>query len=128
MDSDSGGNQGSGNMYRIKNRRAFLKFAGSAAIAAGAGSVIDVIETRSAPSEPQVRPPQPRPQNVNPRWFGFNLVDYLTSDPGWQKSYPYESQGAFAEIDFQWIRDWGFTFVRLPTDYRFWTDPKDLFK
>jgi endoglucanase len=34
----------------------------------------------------------------------------------------------FVEDDFRWIRDWGFNFVRLPMDYRFWTDADDLMK
>jgi endoglucanase len=32
--------------------------------------------------------------------------------------------GAFSETDFQWIQEFGFNFVRLPLDYRIWTDPK----
>ncbi len=32
----------------------------------------------------------------------------------------------FPEDDFRWTRDWGFNWVRLPMDYRFWTAP-DLF-
>src|ERR1700747_1125440 len=32
----------------------------------------------------------------------------------------------FPQNDFRWIRDWGFNWVRLPMDYRFWTAP-DLF-
>ena len=32
----------------------------------------------------------------------------------------------FPQNDFRWIRDWGFNWVRLPMDYRFWT-ALDLF-
>lgn len=62
----------------------------------------------------------------NPRWYGFNLLEYFSSDPDWMKYFPYRDDGMFPEDDFRWIRDWGFTWVRLPMDYRFWTAP-DLF-
>ena len=64
----------------------------------------------------------------NPRWYGFNLLEYFSTDPDWMKYFPYRNDGAFREDDFRWIRDWGFNFVRLPMDYRFWTDPDDLAK
>jgi hypothetical protein len=45
------------------------------------------------------------------------------------KYYPYKDDGMFCEDDFCWIRDWSFNWVVcLPMDYRFWTDPQDLFK
>ena len=44
------------------------------------------------------------------------------------KYFPYKDDGMFREDDFRWIRDWGFNWVRLPMDYRFWTDPRDHFK
>jgi endoglucanase len=34
----------------------------------------------------------------------------------------------FQEDAFRGIRDWGFNWVRLPMDYRFWTDSQDLLK
>jgi endoglucanase len=64
----------------------------------------------------------------NPKWFGFNLLEYFSTDPDWMKYFPYKDDGMFLEDDFRWIRDWGFNWVRLPMDYRFWTDPQDLFK
>lgn len=70
----------------------------------------------------QVRP------SKNPRWFGFNLLEYFSTDPDWMKYFPYKNDGIFLENDFRWIRDWGFNWVRLPMDYRFWTDSVDLFK
>jgi endoglucanase len=42
------------------------------------------------------------------------------------KYFPYKNDGMFLEDDFRWIHDWGFSWVRLPMDYRFWTAP-DLF-
>ena len=62
----------------------------------------------------------------NPAWFGFNLLEYFSTDQDWMKYFPYKNDGLFREDDFRWIRDWGFNFVRLPMDYRFWTDVNDL--
>lgn len=64
----------------------------------------------------------------NPRWYGFNLLEYFSTDPDWMKYFPFKNNGVFLEDDFRWIRDWGFNFVRLPMDYRFWTAPDDLLK
>src|ERR1700746_71419 len=64
----------------------------------------------------------------NPRWYGFNLLEYFSTDPDWMKYFPYKDDGMFQEDDFRWIRDWGFNWVRLPMDYRFWTDSQDLLK
>ena len=65
---------------------------------------------------------------LNPRWYGFNLLEYFSTDPDWMQHFPYENNGMFREDDFRWIRDWGFNWVRLPMDYRFWTDAKELMK
>jgi len=64
----------------------------------------------------------------NPKWYGFNLLEYFSTDPDWMKYFPYKDDGMFQENDFRWIRDWGFNWVRLPMDYRFWTDSQDLLK
>ena len=64
----------------------------------------------------------------NPTWYGFNLLEYFSTDPDWMKYFPYKNDGMFLEDDFRWIRDWGFNWVRLPMDYRFWTDSQDLLK
>jgi endoglucanase len=64
----------------------------------------------------------------NPKWYGFNLLEYFSTDPDWMKYFPYKDDGMFQEDDFRWMRDWGFNWVRLPMDYRFWTDPHDLMK
>jgi endoglucanase len=66
------------------------------------------------------------PPAKNPPWYGFNLLEYFSTDPDWMKYFPYKNDGMFLEDDFRWIRDWGFNWVRLPMDYRFWTAP-DLF-
>jgi endoglucanase len=70
----------------------------------------------------------PKAPAKNPRWYGFNLLEYFSTDPDWMKYFPYKDDGMFPEDDFRWIRDWGFNWVRLPMDYRFWTDPQDHFK
>ncbi len=67
-------------------------------------------------------------KSINPRWYGFNLLEYFSTDPDWMKYFPYKNDGMFLEDDFRWIRDWGFNWVRLPMDYRFWTDAKDPMK
>jgi aryl-phospho-beta-D-glucosidase BglC (GH1 family) len=48
-----------------------------------------------------------------PRWRGFNLLEKFQRD--WNNK-------PFAESDFDWIAEWGFNFVRLPCDYRIWTE------
>ena len=65
---------------------------------------------------------------TNPKWYGFNLLEYFSTDPDWMKYFPYKNDGLFLEDDFRWIRDWGFNWVRLPMDYRFWTDSEKLLK
>ncbi len=72
--------------------------------------------------------PAPLPGSINPRWFGFNLMEYFSTDADWMNHFPYKNDGIFPEDDFKWMSDWGFNFVRLPMDYRFWTDPNDLLK
>src|SRR6201988_384059 len=64
----------------------------------------------------------------NPKWYGFNLLEYFSTDTDWMKYFPYKNDGMFQEDDFRWIHDWGFNWVRLPMDYRFWTNPQDLLK
>jgi endoglucanase len=55
--------------------------------------------------------PEPAPQHL-PRWRGFNLLDKFMVD----------HQKAFEERDFADIAELGFNFVRLPLDYRCWTE------
>lgn len=47
-----------------------------------------------------------------PRWRGFNLLEKFTL----AGNAPYQ------ERDFDILAGWGFDFVRLPTDYRCWTE------
>ena len=58
--------------------------------------------------------PEATPQKL-PRWRGFNLLDKFNAG----------SNKPFAERDFADIAELGFNFVRLPMDYRCWTDRND---
>lgn len=57
--------------------------------------------------------PEPSPAKL-PRWRGFNLHAKFNG-----------ANERFHESDFAWIRELGFNFVRLPMDYRAWTDAAD---
>ncbi len=74
----------------------------------------------SAPSRanPPVTLPKATPSHL-PRWRGFNLTEKFQRD--W-------NNGPFLESDFQWIRELGFNFVRLPMDYRVWIQGNDWTK
>jgi endoglucanase len=69
--------------------------------------------------------------NPLPRWRGFNLLDMYIYEPGRELIPPGAltgpggyggGEGDFRESDLQWIADWGFDFIRLPLDYRYWTE------
>ena len=70
----------------------------------------------------------PAAASINPKWYGFNLMEYFSTDKDWMNHFPYKNDGIFLEDDFKWISDWGFNWVRLPMDYRFWTDANDPMK
>jgi endoglucanase len=95
--------------------------------AAGAAVTLSPVLARSA-QNPAAKPPYPTLAGGNPRWYGFNLLEYFSTDPDWMKYFPYKDDGLFREDDFRWIHEWGFNFVRLPMDYRFWTAPSGLKK
>jgi len=104
------------------SRRNLLKSAAAAAPAA----ILSAGFANIAFSPTLSGSPQSQMLAKNPRWYGFNLLEYFSTDTDWMKYFPYKDDGMFLESDFQWIRDWGFNWVRLPMDYRFWTAP-DLF-
>lgn len=60
--------------------------------------------------------PEPTPEKL-PAWRGFNLLEKFMK--GSSESGPYR------EDDFRLIAEWGFNFVRLPMDYRFWIKDGD---
>ena len=99
-----------GDHYREElnvSRRLFLKSA-AGAVVLGSGLFA------------QAKAPKPaRPLHAKlPRWRGFNLLEKFNKGNNRQ----------YLQTDFQWISDWGFDFVRLPMDYRCWTDAKDPYK
>ena len=111
------------------SRRALLKCLGlSIAAAALPRSVARADIDAASMNAPAAAASGPASPAKNPKWYGFNLLEYFSTDPDWMKYFPYQDDGMFQEDDFRWIRDWGFNWVRLPMDYRFWTDSQDLFK
>jgi len=48
-----------------------------------------------------------------PRWRGYNLLEKFTE----------RHNAPFVEADFEWMREWGFDFVRLPLSYWCWSKP-----
>ncbi len=87
-------------------RREFLtSTAGAAALAAG------------LPAIPRPSPQAADRKNGIPRWRGFNLTNFFQAF-----SKGEHSEGMVREDDLQWIRDWGFDYVRLPMDYWLWID------
>ncbi|MCX7425919.1 MAG: cellulase family glycosylhydrolase [Planctomycetia bacterium] len=98
-------------------RRDFLKTTASAAVLAG-------LPLRARAQEPAAEQaskktlPEATARRL-PRWRGFNLLEKFMLPSG---------NGPFVEADFEWIAEWGFDFVRLPMDYRCWTDPDDPYR
>ena len=90
------------------DRRSWLKLAVQGGLGLAAGRV--------APARAQGdrKLPEPSPRAL-PRWRGFNLLEMFMA----------QGQRPFREQDFAWIAELGFDFVRLPMDYRCWTDPQD---
>lgn len=91
-------------------RRDFLK-----TVAAGSGAVLaGTALGKGALAADKAHSGEPLWQRM-PRWRGFNLLEKFNAG----------RQGPFVETDFEWIHGWGFDFVRLPMDYRCWTDAGD---
>lgn len=63
--------------------------------------------------------PVPPPEDFTSKWRGFNLLEKFTVE--WQNA-PYR------ESDFEWISEFGFNFVRLPIDYRTYTEEGDWYE
>lgn len=63
-------------------------------------------------------------RNPLPRWRGFNLLEKFSANNS-SKSVTFgQCNPPFQELDFQWIADWGFDFVRLPMSYHCWSAPE----
>ena len=89
-------------------RRDFLR---SAALTTGAALAGRTVEAAPQPEAPPL-------SHKLPRWRGFNLLEKFNAG----RNRP------FVESDFEWMVEWGFDFVRLPMDYRCWTDKSDPYK
>ena len=60
------------------------------------------------------------------RWCGFNLLGMFCQTKMAQGDK--RVFGHFPEDRFQWMREWGFNFARLPLDYRFFVESGDWMK
>lgn len=96
----------------IMKRRAFLK---SASCVVGSAAVQGLVPRRAKAAAGDAS----KLYRKLPRWRGFNLVEKMKA------TAPYTP---YRESDFEWMADWGFDFVRLPTDYQCWTDSEDPYK
>ena len=56
-----------------------------------------------------------------PYWRGFNLQNkYNDENPAWNRAYD--------EWQLDFMAEFGFNFVRLPLDYRIWTQSPGVYK
>lgn len=103
------------------SRRAFLGTtlgAAATVILAGPTSPAALNAATTSPG-PEGQPPNLTQPSI-PRWRGFNLLERFNSD--WGPPQP------FRELDFELTRLWGFDFLRIPMDYRFWGSQRDYFE
>jgi endoglucanase len=102
------------------NRRNLLKTAAAAGGAMLAGPTLRRVRGAHAAPTAQTRPAASAKDLARkmPRWRGFNLLE----------KFMVGSNKPFVESDFEWMKAWGFDFVRLPMDYRCWTDKGDPYK
>jgi endoglucanase len=96
-------------LAREYSRREFLKL--GAAVAA-AGVVLPGAFAVQAAKDDRTDSAPKGAGKVNasklPRWRGFNLLEKFVA----------EHSGPFREQDFEWLREWGVDFVRLPMSSR----------
>ncbi|MFP4356130.1 MAG: glycoside hydrolase family 5 protein [Phycisphaerae bacterium] len=100
----------------MHRREFFRKLLGSAAGAAMLKGRWLWAQDSQAPELPPVPAPGKAAAELAaklPRWRGFNLLEKFMA----------HNNRPFIERDFQWIRQWGFDFARLPMSYHCWTDP-----
>jgi len=98
-------------------RRDFLKTTVSAGGAVLLASPLGRQSAADQPGPQTADAPLPLHRKL-PRWRGFNLLE----------KFMVHRNAPFLETDFQWMTNWGFDFVRLPMDYRCWTDPADPYR
>jgi hypothetical protein len=103
-------------------RRDFLQLiaaGGVAALTPGCATPPGALSPTPIPPSPD--PLVPVTYGRLPRWRGFNLVDKLSASiPTMNKPYD--------ERDLDCVAEWGFDFVRLPTDYNIWTTASGEFR
>jgi endoglucanase len=73
----------------------------------------EFIQTNDKPSSQ----PDLLSKNILRKYHGFNLLNYFTI----HRKEPFQKE------DFSLIHELGFNYVRLPMDYRCWTDEKSLY-
>ena len=100
------------------NRRDFLTTAALAGGAAMAGLGVRGALGADTPTAAKTLPSVKDLARKVPRWRGFNLLE----------KFMVGRNSPFVEADFEWIEEWGFDWVRLPMDYRCWTDKDDPYK
>ena len=101
---------------QIIDRRAFLRNAGLAAAGLGLSGT-----SAGRSSQPGGNP--------LPRWKGFNFLDFFNPNP-------VSARPATPPVFFDWMRDWGFDFVRVPMAYPAYLDidyerrirPEDVYR
>jgi endoglucanase len=98
------------------SRRQFVKVTGAAAAACNAG----FLSGRSPAAEEKAPAFKDASAARLPRWRGFNLLEKFTKRRN--------GNSPFSEMDFAWIAELGFDFVRLPMSYLCWTDSADWLK
>ncbi len=54
-------------------------------------------------------------KNKLPQWRGFNVLDFFSPNPE-------HSRGGTSADHFEWMRDWGFDFARIPIAYPYYLD------
>jgi len=101
-------------MRREMTRREMLATVGSAAAGAALVNLGEMTNVAAAEA------PTTIPKNPLPRWRGANLLEKFAA--GSKSERPNKP---FVERDFEWLARWGFDFVRLPMDYRFWCELPD---
>jgi endoglucanase len=89
-------------------RREMLTVAAQAAMGAAVAGAASALEESQR---------DPAPGRL-PRWRGFNLLEKFTLG----------GNAPYRESDFDIMAEWGFDFVRLPTDYRCWTESPGVYK
>lgn len=89
------------------DRRKFIKTATLGMAALGSYRNLPAAETNDIPKTLSY-------QNL-PKWKGFNFLDFFNPDPA-------NSRPKTKVESFEWMKDWGFDFVRVPMAYPYYLD------